>query len=775
MEMMRRGLSSAEVALRQAEGRANRVVTTTSRSRREIVRSNLFTRFNALVLALAAVIVVVGQPFDLTFAAIMVLNTIVGVSQELRAKKTLDGLQVLIASTVDVVRDGEVRATPVGGIVPDDLLVLRTGDQVPVDGTVVFEEGFETDESSLTGEADPVAKCVGSEVRSGSSVVAGTANVVATHVGEEAWVRRLEAQARAFDPARSELRESIDRLLRWIGWAVLPLAALLVWSQQRSGQTVEAGLVAAVAGVVALVPQGLVLLVSMSMATAVVRLSRHQVVVRELPAVEGLARVDVICLDKTGTLTTGRLALDAIEPLGASEGDLRVALGALASIERTPTPVFGMLATMLGSPPDWATEEVVAFSSVHKWSGATFTGRGTWLVGAPEVLLDAMGPGVGVASAGRVDELTAAAHRVLLVAYSPHELDTTLSLPKELVPMGLVVMSEELRPDAASTMRYFQEQGVTVKVISGDSPRTVSAVATQLGIPSADRQLDMRTVEGSLDDLVESTTVFGRVQPEQKRELVEALQRGGHVVAMTGDGVNDIPALKAADIGIAMNNATTATKAVAELVLLNGRFDLLPSVVAEGRRVLANMERVSALFITKTVYAAVFALAAGVSQQAYPFLPRHIALVADLTIGIPAFLLGFRPSARPAEPGYLRRVARFSVPAGLTTAAVTLLVFSLLRSSLFETPLANARTAAVLTLATCEFWVLYRLVRPLDRYEATLITALLSAFAGVFAIRPVGRLYELHLPSVEALATMAVLLSGCLLVLQLALNRTRAL
>ncbi len=766
------GLTSSQVAQRQAEGRTNRVVTTTSRSRRDILQSNLFTRFNALVLALAAVIVVVGHPFDLTFAVIMVLNTVVGVWQELRAKKTLDGLQVLIASTVDVLRDGEVRATPVGDIVPDDLLVLRAGDQVPVDGTVVSEDGLEVDESSLTGEADPVSKDVGSEVRSGSSVVAGAGRVVATRVGEDAWARRLESQAREFDPATSELRSAIDRLLRWIGWAVLPLAGLLVWSQQRSGQTVEAGLVAAVAGIVALVPQGLVLLVSMSMATAVIRLARRQVVVRELPAVEGLARVDVICLDKTGTLTSGRLMLDAIEPFGAAEAEVRAALGALASSESSPTPVFRLLAETIGTSSEWTPQAVVAFSSARKWSGASFAGRGTWLVGAPEVLLDAMDPGERDAPSARVKALTGEARRVLLVARTQEGLGKSLNLPAGLIPMGLVVMREELRPDAASTMRYFQEQGVTVKVISGDSPRTVSAVAIQLGIPGAENQLDMRTVEGPLDEFVESTTVFGRVQPEQKRELVEALQRAGHVVAMTGDGVNDIPALKAADIGIAMNNATTATKAVAELVLLNGQFDLLPSVVAEGRRVIANMERVSSLFVTKTVYATVFALAAGLSQQAYPFLPRHLALIADLTIGVPAFLLGFRPSAQPARPGYLRRVGRFSVPAGLATAAVTLAVFSLLHSSVFDEPLANARTGAVLALATCEFWVLYRLVQPLDRYEAALIAVLLSVFVGVFTIRPIARLYELHLPTLGGLGMVAALVGGSLLLLQLILATT---
>ena len=331
-------------------------------------------------------------------------------------------------------------------------------------------------------------------------------------------------------------------------------------------------------------------------------------------------------------------------------------------------------------------------------------------------------------------------------------------------------MNEEIRPDAKATMRYFLDQQVTVKIISGDNPVTVSAVARELGIPGAESHIDMRHFQGSFTEIAESTTVFGRVQPEQKRELVRALQQAGHTVAMTGDGVNDIPALKAADIAIAMDTATPATKAVSELVLLNGRFDLLPSVVAEGRRVVANMERVSSLFLTKTVYATVFALAAGLSRRTYPFLPRHLSLIADLTVGIPAFVVGFRPSLDRCRPGYLRRVARFAVPAGAAAAAVTLAVFWLLRSDVVNASLEEARTGATISLGVCGFWIFYRLVRPLDRGVAALLVGLASVFAAMFAIGPLADLYELHIPSSRGVSLLALLVIGTLGVLEAVLR-----
>ena len=499
----------------------------------------------------------------------------------------------------------------------------------------------------------------------------------------------------------------------------------------------------AVAGVVGLVPQGLVLLVSAALAVAVVRLAREQVVIQELHAVEGLARIDVLCVDKTGTLTTGEMHLDRIELLGDPEGaadleaEVRSALAALAANASAPTATLTAAAGD-AEAPDWRCTADVPFNSARKWSGATFEPGGTWLVGAPEVLLGDGHPDVH----DRLGALTEDARRVVLVARSGSTLDRDGGAPDDLEPVALVVLAEELRSDAADTMRYFAEQGVTVKIISGDNPATVSAVARRLGIDGADDLLDLRDVDlagdaASVEEQVNATTVFGRVQPQQKRQLVEILQRQGHTVAMTGDGVNDIPALKQADVAIAQNTATAATKAVSQLVLLDGRFDRMPGVVAEGRRVITNMERVSALFVTKTVYAATFAIVIGIWGAAFPFLPRHLSLVSETTIGIPAFALSFRSADRPYRPGYLRRVLRFAVPAGLVTAATVLAGYGIVRG-LTGASLDEARTASTLLLLAVALWILLVLMEPVDRTDG-LILGSMTALAVLIVATPIGR------------------------------------
>jgi magnesium-transporting ATPase (P-type) len=768
------GLTAAEVADRHARGQSNKVPERTSRSYTDIVRANVLTRFNAIIAALAAVVLVVGHPIDAVFAFVLLFNTAIGIVQEVRAKRTLDRLRVLIAPTIAVLRDGRQTDVLPGELVLDDVVLLAVGDQVPVDGRVLESSGLEVDESALTGEADPVAKQVGDEVLSGSAVVSGSASVVAVRVGEQAWIHQLVAQAKQFVLTRSELRAGVDQILRVVNWIILPLAALLLWSQLRGQDSLSEALVSAVAGVVGLVPQGLVLLVSLAMAVAIVRLARNHVVVQELYAVEGLARVDVLCVDKTGTLTTGKFSVEALEPFAGGDGEpvdgeLRDGLGALAATEQSPTAAMRVLAAELGGGPGWQVGTQVAFSSARKWSGATFAGHGTWVVGAPEILLDAM-PADEAEARRRIAVLTEASKRVLLVGCTSAPLDPSGSLPGGLRPVGLVVLAEEVRSDAGETMAYFARQHVAVKVISGDNPRTVSAVAAGLGIDGAHQFVDMREVTGPLDDIVEQTTIFGRVLPEQKRELVEALQRAGHVVAMTGDGVNDIPALKKADIGIAVDTATPATKAVSQLVLLDGRFDRLPNVVAEGRRVIANMERVSALFVTKTVYAAIFAVVIGVSGAAFPFLPRHMSLVSELTIGIPAFVLSFRASEMPSRSGYLRRVTLFAVPAGVIVATVTLAAYWLAQSAIVDASLAESRTASTFALVSVAFWVLYRLMRPVDGLDAILMGSLALLFTLVLAVAPIRRFYALDFPDIGEVLLIAALTWAGVMAFELAVR-----
>ena len=763
------GLTEDEVRQRRNQGLGNVVDEPTSRSITGIIRANTLTRFNAIITALVVVVLAFGDPIDAAFGLVMIVNATIGIVQEIRAKRSLDSLRVLLTPSIGVMRDNvELQVEP-AELVRGDVIRVRPGDQIPVDATVGLSEGLEVDESSLTGESEPIPKPAGDEILSGSFVVAGVATAVATSVGADAWAQRLTEEARRFELSRSELRVGVDQLLKVSAWILPPLAALLFWSQLRSDADPADGLISAVAGVVALVPQGLVLLVSMAMAVAVVRLGKQNVVVQELPAVEGLARVDVLCVDKTGTLTTGNLVVDNVEAIDIESSQLNVALAALSGIDAARSSTLDAIRAWLPEArPPWETQHVVPFSSVRKWSGASFVDHGTWVLGAPEILLDAMAIGERQDLAEKLNLLTDQARRVLLVGHSNAIDPTENTLPAGLEAVGIVALFEEIRPDAAETLEYFRRQHVDVKVVSGDNPRTVAAVASKLGLDTAGGGTDLRTVS-SVSELPTDTVVFGRVLPEQKRDLVRHLQAAGHTVAMTGDGVNDIPALKAADIGIAMNTATPATKATAQLVLLDGRFDRLPGVVAEGRRVIANMERVSSLFVTKTVYASVLALVFGILGTTFPFLPRHLTVVATITIGVPAFYMSFRSSDAPCRPGYLRRVVRFAIPAGLTAAVSTMGVFWLSRSPVIDATTAESRTAATISLTTVGLWVLYRLAHPLSRSESLMILVLLSGFAATVVWNPTAELYAFALPPIPATVLMLAALVVALGVLQLGL------
>ncbi len=524
-QVSRDGLTAGEVEQRRSAGNVNRSDRRTSRSIGEIVRANVLTRFNAIIAVLAVVVLIFGSPIDALFALVMVLNAAIGVIQEVRAKRSLDRLTILIAPKVLVVRDGAEQEIDPSHLVIDDLVRLRAGDEVPVDALVVDSDGLEVDESALTGEAEAVVKDDGDEVLSGSAVVSGSGLIVATRVGRERWIEGLVAEAREFVLTSSELRVGVDQILKVISWLIVPLGALSVWSQLRSDQDFDEAMVSSVAAIVGLVPQGLVLLVSMAMAVATLRLGRNQVVVQELYAVEGLARIDVLCVDKTGTLTTGRFELDDVLAFDDDVDSMRAGLGALVHAEGSPTASSKVIAESIECPEGWQPVSQVAFSSARKWSATSFDGKGTWVMGAPEVLLDAVGTDADSSQRQRVSELAADARRVLLVAKSDAAIGDGHDLPGDLSAVGLVVLVEQLRSDAGEIMEYFAAQHVAVKIISGDSSETVSAVAGRLGIAGGDRHVDLRHVEeGAYDAVVDESIVFGRVRPEQKRDLVDALQ-----------------------------------------------------------------------------------------------------------------------------------------------------------------------------------------------------------------------------------------------------------
>ena len=768
----RSGLSGAEVKARAEAGLDNETSEGSSRTLWQIIRDNVLTTFNAIVASSFVLLLLLGQWRDALFGFAAAGNAVIGVVQEYRAKRSLDRLAVLDSPYARVLRDGTVQEIPMQDVVRDDVLVLRAGDQVTADAAILQCEGLQVDESLLTGESEPVDKEAGMEALSGSSIVGGhgTARVVRT--GDDSFASRLTAEAKRFSLVNSEIRNSLNRILRWITWALLPVMALVVngqmqasggWSRALSTGTWTTGSVGAVASIIAMIPLGLVLLTSVAFAVGGVRLAQQKVLIQELAAVEGLARVDVLCLDKTGTLTEGSIVFDAVHRVGEVPAPgWEQALGRFGADPNANATARCLAAAF---PLDGGLRPAVevGFSSARKWSAFSFadgqSAAGIWVLGAPELVLAAQAPG----SAAALDSAAALAStglRTLVLAHAPGALPAQdpqdAQLPAGIVPAVLLTFREKVRPDAAQTLSYFRAQGVGLRIISGDDPRTVAAVAREVGLET-DGGYDARQLPREPDlmaEVMENNVVFGRVTPAQKKEMVLALRRSGHTVAMTGDGVNDALALKEADIGIAMDSAAAATKAVSRLVLLDGRFDRLPGVVAEGRRVIANIERVSVLFLTKTAYATALSVIFGALLWSFPFLPRQLSATDGLTIGIPAFFLALMPNTRRYTPGFLRRALTFAIPAGLivTAAVVAVSISSTLRGG---SAAPATRTASVITLSLVALWVLVVISRPLNLQRAAIIGAMYVGLAGLLALPVLQEFFDLEWPPPALFAVTA--------------------
>jgi cation-transporting ATPase E len=769
------GLTADQVARRVAEGRTNRVDVSTSRTPWEIVRGNVLTVFNALLATLFIIILTTGRWQNGLFGGVIVANSAIGIFQELRAKRTLDRLAILNAPHACAVRDGAETQIDLDDIVADDLLVLHTGDQVPADGMVTASDGLEVDESLLTGESDPIDKAPGDEVRSGSIVVAGSGRFQATAIGAEAYATKLATEAKRLSITHSELVAGTNRLLRWISLIMLVVGPFLLWSQFRSedNHTWQDAMTGTVAALVGMVPEGLVLLTSLAFMLGTLTLARKQVLVQELPAVEGLARVDVVCLDKTGTLTHGDVVFDTVEPLcEIGESELHAALGVVARAGDANATAQAVADAF--PAPSWNVSGGVPFSSARKWSSCDIDGRGTWVFGAPEMVLAKPADAAQRSARERADAIASQGRRVLLLArsYRPagvadHEgAAREARLPDPLEPVALVLLAERVREDAADTLRYFTEQGVQLKVISGDNPRTVGAVAARVGVPGvtgADDAVDARELPDdieSLAEVLESRSVFGRVTPYQKRAFVKALQSKGHVVAMTGDGVNDALALKDADIGVAMGNGSPATRAVAQLVLMDGKFSHMPDVVAEGRRVIANIERAANLFLVKNIYSLVLAIITGVTLAAYPLAPIQLTLISSLTIGVPGFLLALGPNRRRYVPGFLGRVLRFAIPTGLVTGVAAYCAYRATRWLDDAAGVDEARTTATISVLVISLWTLLVLARPLRSWKLGLVAAMATVVVVVVSVPALA--HDIFLLDVTADRVLIALVAGAI-------------
>lgn len=813
---LRQGLSSQEVAAKHAAGQNNVTDNSTSRSVSQILRANIFTIFNGILAVAAIVVLLVGEPQDALFALVMVLNAVIGVFSEIRSKRTLDSLAVMHVPTVSVRRDNTEQQVPVEELVAEDIVLLKLGDQVPADGKILEVRGLEVDESALTGESLPVVKQVEDKILSGTNVVAGSGTMLVEVVGEESWVHKLTKEARQFSLAVSEIQLSINQILKWISWLIPFVVAALAWSQVSTEDlSWQMSLVLAISGIVGMIPQGLVLLTSMNFGLAAATLAKKGVLVQELPAVEILARVDILCLDKTGTITTGKI--QGREILYAPDTDAKKTVQMLEQLvgtkdNETATVIYHMLSdskefcaenpqpkaqakhqlqngsyqrstSYLQSKqsdnqrsdqhqPDncyrgnsqslqdtyqQADETIwqrIPFSSTRKWS-AIQNETQMWVLGAPEILGDRVKDWQSLVWLHKqVERESANGRRLVALAEGKTPSYVAQSkvpeLPREMKLAALCILEEDIRADAATTLEYFRDQGVKVKIISGDLPGTVGSIAREINLLGA-KSDEIKVVDSRLlpeenttefNDIVANTDVFGRVRPEQKKAIVSALQAQGHTVAMTGDGVNDALALKSADLGIAMGNGAPATKAVSRVVLTKSEFSVLPSVVAEGRRIIANMERVSCLFLSKTVYAMLIAIVVCALGVVYPLLPRHLTYIGWFTIGIPSFFLALAPNRRRYREGFLRRILLSALPAGLLLGIGSLSAYLLVGEAT-----TRGQSAATVVIIVGGLWILGITARPFNWWRVLLLVCMvIGAILGLI-VPFVRDFFALQLPN----------------------------
>lgn len=772
-----RGLTTEEVAARTQRGEINAPGSGTGRSVAQILRANIFTRVNAILGVLCAIVLSTGSVINAAFGLLIIANSAVGVIQELRAKKTLDKLRIVGESEPTVIRDGVEKSIPQHEVVLGDIIKLRPGDEVVVDGTVV-SGSMRVDESQLTGESDAVSKAEGAEILSGSIVNEGSALFRTDKVGDEAYAARLASQASEFSLTDSVLMNGINSILKVITWLLIPTGILTIWTQLvRSGTSLRESILSMAAAIVPMVPEGLVLMTSIAFAAGVIRLGKFKALVNELVAIEGLARVNTVCTDKTGTLTTNEMELDSIvtaEGKDAEESwgrNLAAMLSAQDELNDTARSIVAGLREWGVEPEQWQGQEI-PFNSRYKFSGFAVSNATAWIMGAPDVLLHEGSPAAKTAK-----KLGDQGLRLLVfgqVKGGGHDWMNTDSLTMDAAPQldepVLVVLRQQLRSDARETLEFFDKQNVDIKVISGDNPDSVAAVARK----ATDRELvavDARTLsdldEAAFDEEIARANVFGRVSPEQKQQMVESLHRQNRTVAMTGDGVNDVLALKKADIGVAMGSGAPATRSVAQLVLLTNKFSALPRVVAEGRRVIGNIERVAHLFLTKTVYSVVLALVVAVLGIAFPFQPIHVTITGWFTIGIPAFVLSLAPNTERPREGFVQRVLSLAIPSGVLIGSICVAMWIIIYpgADVPEIQRQQAGTAVLVALIIMGLWVLGIVARPLVWWKVLLLVCCVGGYLVIFLVPPFRELLMLHPENLQLMSLgLAVGAGGAVLI-----------
>ena len=755
------GLSPQEIKLRQSNGLSNIMPPSNTKSEGQIIKENVLTFFNLIFLVLALCLCLVGSFKNLMFLLVAVANTVVGSFQEIRAKRAVDKLTLVAAGTAKAIRSGQRVSVRTDQLVRDDIVEFAAGDQICADA-VVRDGQLQVNESLLTGEADAILKNPGDTLKSGSFVISGRARVQLTHVGSESYAAKLAAEARRnVRSTKSEMMLSLTKLITVVGIALIPLGIILFLRHFLSvfqGLPLRDSVESTVSALIGMIPEGLYLLTSVAIAASCLKLSRKRVLVQDMNCIETLAHVDVLCVDKTGTITEPTMEVTDVYPLNSerfSYDDIEKILAAFYHGEEPDNETARAMGQQFAGETTWRAVKRMAFSSSTKWSGADFGENGRSVVGAPEFIMG-----------DRYDSIRSEAEpwsergcRVLLLAAYDTAFDDGPLQSAHVAPIALVFLSNLLRPDAQETFRYFASQGVSVRVISGDNPITVAQVAARAGIENADRYVDAMTLstEQDFEEAVKYYTVFGRVTPEQKRYLVRAFQKQGHTVAMTGDGVNDVLALKDANCGIAMASGSQAASQVAQIVLLNSQFSAMPAIVAEGRRVINNIQRAASLFLVKNIFSFALTLLLLFIDMPYPLLPIQLSLISTFTIGIPSFFLALEPNYARVEGKFMRNVIRRAMPGGLTNLTIVLLAGFF--TSTFGLSNEQLNTICVWVMSAVGLVTLYHVSVPFTRLRLAVLAAMTAAM--LFSLLVIPAFFDLPALNASSALILVTLLLAC--------------
>ena len=728
------GLTNEEIEKRIKENQVNYNTTIKTKSVKEIFRTNMITLFNILNLFLAYLIFIAGAYKNLLFLGTIICNTFIGIIQELKSKKIIDQLSLIAAEKITVLRNKKQEKIEINEIVKDDILVLSAGNQIVTD-SIVVDGKIEVNESLITGEIDPITKTKGDELLSGSFVISGSSLAQVTHVGEENYTYKISKDAKYIKPITSEIMVSLKKIIKLISYIIIPLGIIFFTKQMHiSNNTIDKAIVNTVAALIAIIPDGLMLLTSMAMAISTIKLSKYKVLIQEMYSIENLARVDTICFDKTGTLTKGKMQV--IDYIPIKNKNIDNIIKEINNSLDNHNATMNALIEKYGKQETHKPLEIIPFKSENKWSGVTLEHLGTYIIGAPEMILKEKIKDI---------EKYQDDYRVILLAHSNENFKNE-KLPKNIEPLGLFLIEDIIRKESKHTIEFFQKNDVNVKIISGDNPKTVSKIAKKLGLSFWDNYIDTTNLnEQELKEIAEKYNIFGRVTPHGKKILIESLQEKKHTVAMTGDGVNDVLALRQSDCAIAVASGASAARNVAQLVLLNSNFDSIPKIVKEGRRTINNIERSASLFITKTLYALLLLVLFMCVDKSYPFIPIQLTLTSAFTIGIPAFILALEPNSERVKGNFLINVTSVAFPTAITIVFNVILL--LIASEITNISNQDISTLAVLLLATTGFMHIYRISYPLNLIRTTLLVAMIISFlVGVLGFENLFSLSQITQP-----------------------------